>query len=196
MPKVTQEHRDARRLQIAVAALRCFARSGIRGTTMADIIAESGLSAGAIYGHFASKEDIVRAAASEILENRIAEVSELAALSPLPAPGAVLGAILSGVRRDVGDPRILVQVWAEAMTDPVLHATASDTMLAFRALLAEYLTGWFVEHGVPDVEAPPRASRYAPLMISLIQGFIVQSAIIPDFDGDGYLEAIEGFVLA
>ena len=49
MPKVSQEHRDARRAQILRAAAACFERKGYQRTTMADIIRESGLSAGAIY---------------------------------------------------------------------------------------------------------------------------------------------------
>ena len=55
MPKVSEEYRTARRSEIARAALRCFARKGFDATSMADIIAESGLSAGAIYGHYKSK---------------------------------------------------------------------------------------------------------------------------------------------
>ena len=54
MPKVTDEYRIAKREEIADAALRAFRRKGFQGASMADIIAESGLSAGAIYGHFAS----------------------------------------------------------------------------------------------------------------------------------------------
>ena len=50
MPKVSEQHREARRDQIVDAALRCFSRKGFQRTSMADIIAESGLSAGAIYG--------------------------------------------------------------------------------------------------------------------------------------------------
>ena len=70
MPKVSQEHRDARRAQILRAAAACFERKGYQRTTMADIIRESGLSAGAIYVYFTGKQDIVRAVAEESLSNR------------------------------------------------------------------------------------------------------------------------------
>ena len=79
MPKVTEAHRQARRSEITDAALRCFAAKGFRGTSMADIIAASGLSAGAIYGHYASKEELFAAAARQVLSARTVELEDLRA---------------------------------------------------------------------------------------------------------------------
>lgn len=61
MPRVSQSYLDARRRQIMDAAITCFAREGFHRATMQDIVAETGLSAGAIYRYFWSKEDIVAA---------------------------------------------------------------------------------------------------------------------------------------
>ena len=44
--------------QILAAALACFARRGYFETRMDDIVRESGLSKGALYHHFASKEAV------------------------------------------------------------------------------------------------------------------------------------------
>ena len=74
MPKVTEAYRDARRDEIAAAALRCFAAKGFHRTSMADIIAESGLSAGAIYGHYESKEALLSTVAGRILSARGSEL--------------------------------------------------------------------------------------------------------------------------
>ena len=62
MPKVSQDHRDARREQILDAAVHCFVRKGVHATTMADICAAAKLSRGAVYGYFESKYEIIRAA--------------------------------------------------------------------------------------------------------------------------------------
>ena len=48
MPRVDDGYLEARRSQIMDAAITCFAREGFHRTTMQDIIAETGLSAGAI----------------------------------------------------------------------------------------------------------------------------------------------------
>jgi AcrR family transcriptional regulator len=59
MPKRDASYMDGQRKRIVVAAYRCFRRDGIHQSSMADICAEAKLSMGAIYGHFASKEEIL-----------------------------------------------------------------------------------------------------------------------------------------
>ncbi len=54
-PRTTHEERRA---HILDAALRCFVRTGYRGTTMDDIVKESRLSKGTIYWHFTNKQEI------------------------------------------------------------------------------------------------------------------------------------------
>src|SRR5207247_9916699 len=70
MPKVSDAYLEARRAEILDAAWRCLADKGYHQTTMQDVCEESGLSYGAIYRYFASKEDILIA-----IFERIAEVS-------------------------------------------------------------------------------------------------------------------------
>ncbi|WP_322796046.1 helix-turn-helix domain-containing protein [Tepidiforma sp.] len=60
MAKVTEAHLEARRRSILDAASRVFSEKGVAGATMAEIAREAGLSAGAIYRYFASKEDLAR----------------------------------------------------------------------------------------------------------------------------------------
>src|SRR5581483_11495215 len=65
MPKVSQQYRDARRDQILNAARRCFLRDGFHATSMQDLFKESGLSSGAFYRYFASKDDVIIAIAED-----------------------------------------------------------------------------------------------------------------------------------
>jgi AcrR family transcriptional regulator len=65
MPRRSQEYRDARRQHILDAAKRCFVRNGFHETSMQDLFAEADLSAGAVYGYFASKDDVILAIAEE-----------------------------------------------------------------------------------------------------------------------------------
>src|ERR1051326_2241759 len=65
MPKVTEEHADARRAQILEGALRCFARWGYDGATVPRLEREIGLSHGAIFNYYRSKLDLFIALARE-----------------------------------------------------------------------------------------------------------------------------------
>ena len=63
MARVTQEHIDARRRQILLAAMRMFGRKGLEpgAATIEDIAKEAGLSKGAIYGYYKNKDDLLEA---------------------------------------------------------------------------------------------------------------------------------------
>src|SRR3990170_8142214 len=61
MSRVPEAHVEARRNQIVDAAWACFARKGYHQTTMQDIATEAGISAGAIYRYYPSKEGVLKA---------------------------------------------------------------------------------------------------------------------------------------
>src|SRR5664279_5267815 len=126
MPKVSEQHRLDRQDEIIAAALTAFRRKGFQATSMAEIIAESGLSAGAIYGYFGSKSDIILAVATKVIGARIADLENLARLHPLPEPTKVIRILLDGLLGSLGPPAVLIQVWGEAATDPALRALCSD----------------------------------------------------------------------
>ena len=61
MPKLKAETQQARRRHILDAAKRCIARRGLHGTSMQDICRQAGVSPGALYVYFASKEALIAA---------------------------------------------------------------------------------------------------------------------------------------
>jgi AcrR family transcriptional regulator len=58
MPKISEERKTERREQILDGARRCFAENGYEGATVARLEKEIGLSRGAIFNYFPSKEDL------------------------------------------------------------------------------------------------------------------------------------------
>jgi AcrR family transcriptional regulator len=58
MPKISDERRAERLEQILEGARRCFAEHGYEGATVARLEREIGLSRGAIFNYFPSKEDL------------------------------------------------------------------------------------------------------------------------------------------
>jgi len=73
VPKVTQEHLDARRAQILDGARRAFAEHGYEGATVARLEEATGLSRGAIFHYFGNKQDLFVALAWE-LNTRLGDV--------------------------------------------------------------------------------------------------------------------------
>lgn len=190
MPKVSEQHRDARKHQISTAALHLFATKGFTGTSMTDIIEASGLSAGAIYGHYKSKDDLIRFAVSDLLDLRMESVYEGLRTHPLPAPGDVITMLLTGVKEEVGDLGILVQVWAQASLEVGMRGIADQVVQRFLELFTDYLREWYITTlGMSPEDAESSARRFAVLYVGILQGYVVQSAIRLDFDQEAYLAA-------
>ncbi|MFC4224917.1 TetR/AcrR family transcriptional regulator [Lysinibacter cavernae] len=191
MPKVSEEYKAERRAEIAAAALRCFARKGFQATSMAEIIAETGLSAGAIYGHYASKDDLVVDCARYFLGNRVNDLARLKDQRPLPQPGQVAAMFIAGFGEDLGDFGILVQVWGEAVSNPKVAELIGSVLTQTRTVYEDYLAEWFRAKGtLNEQECVAKGIAFAPVIVSLCQGYMVQGTVLPDFDGEAYLATL------
>jgi AcrR family transcriptional regulator len=188
MPKVTEQHRLERKDEIVDAALRAFRRKGFQATSMAEIIAESGLSAGAIYGYFAGKSEIVLAGATKIVGARVVDIDNLSRLDPMPEPAQLIRNLLDGLIDAVGQPAVLVQVWGEAATDPALLQLCVEIFANLSEAITAYLARWHhVQHGLSEGAARRIATDQAPLFLSAVQGFVVQDSLFTKFDREQYL---------
>ncbi len=67
MARYDQEHKDATRRRIIEAAGRRLKRDGIDGSGIATLMADAGLTNGAFYAHFTSKDDLVASVVQEEL---------------------------------------------------------------------------------------------------------------------------------
>jgi AcrR family transcriptional regulator len=81
---------DPKEAAILSAAFECFARYGLRRTSMADIAAGAGMSRPALYLHYAGKEDIFNALVRSHFER-----SEKAVGQVLADPGPAAQVLLS-----------------------------------------------------------------------------------------------------
>ena len=81
MPKLKPDTQRARRENILDAAERCFSRSGFHATSMQDICRGAGVSPGALYIYFRSKEDLIAGIAErnrQDFQSRFAQLAEAA----------------------------------------------------------------------------------------------------------------------
>lgn len=121
MPKVSAEYRAERRAHILAAARYCFVRDGFHATSMADIVEEAGVSSGAVYRYFPSKDAVIEAIAADNLDQVVAVIRQSveAGLNAEAAIGAVLD-FVTARHADDGFAAIALLVWSEAMRNPVL----------------------------------------------------------------------------
>jgi AcrR family transcriptional regulator len=88
--------KDATHERIVSVAARAIRRSGYDGTGVADIMKEAGLTHGAFYAHFASREAMLAEAASRACAESAAAAADVVAKEPAgTALAAMLGAYLS-----------------------------------------------------------------------------------------------------
>jgi TetR/AcrR family transcriptional repressor of nem operon len=98
MARYGKEHKLATRQRIIETAGRRLKRDGIDGSGVATLMADAGLTNGAFYAHFASKEDLVATAVSDQLRD---QRERLAAVAPGRAGiEQVVRAYLSPEHRD------------------------------------------------------------------------------------------------
>jgi AcrR family transcriptional regulator len=194
MPKVSEEHLDARRRQIVDAAVVCFARDGFHRATMQDICREAGLSAGAVYRYFSSKDDLVEAIADE----RHAREAEFAEGAREIGEGVeALHALGRAFFSSLADPderrrrRLGVQVWAEALLNPGIHKLVMRGIDLPLTVIPQ-LVREAQEKGELDRSLDPDA--LARVMLAMFQGFILQQAWDEHLDVASYLETAEAFV--
>ncbi|MDR0417120.1 MAG: TetR/AcrR family transcriptional regulator [Propionibacteriaceae bacterium] len=183
MPKVSPEHMQARRDQIARAAVEQFSLRGIHSTSMANIIEASGLSAGAIYRHFAGKDEIIAYVARATINGVFDGVRGLLDAEPLPSPAEVM--ILIAHRLDQTDVSFgnIVQVWGEAAANPTVHAIANEVYASAFDFLREYLAIWLTANqGLDLASVRDQAPAQARLMVSLVYAYILQRALIDGHD--------------
>jgi AcrR family transcriptional regulator len=190
VPRISPARASAQRERILDAALTCFAREGFHAATMQDIVAESGLSPGAIYGYFKGKTDVVMAIASErhAMERRRLEYALTAGDLETSLVRLVEGFVL-GLR----DPqekrwrRLAVQLWAESLSNPRLKREALGGVTQAIEMLAPMVGKAQREGRWPDHLNPESAAR---VMIAILQGVSLQLAWDDNIDIASFASAL------
>jgi AcrR family transcriptional regulator len=131
MPKISEERKAERREQILEGARRCFAEHGYEGATVVKLEREIGLSRGAIFNYFPSKEDLFL----ELAARDTKRVSEVFLDQGLEG---VLHAILDF---DPSWLSVYLELVRRARTDPAFRTRLEDRetefVLANRARVEE-----------------------------------------------------------
>ena len=191
MPRVSEQYTEARRQEILNAAFVCFARQGFHQTTMDDICREGGVSPGAVYRYFSSKEEIIEASCEGCYST---DMSEVEAALKLGDTQQVLNELARLTFADLTLPnshvRLAVQVlwWSEAMRSPeMLESLRAQSVDSWKSLLAGVIAR-AQEQGEVNSELDPEAA--ARVLLATWQGLVLQKALDPEVDVEGYVDAV------
>jgi AcrR family transcriptional regulator len=190
MPRVSQAHLTARRKQILDAARVCFARNGFHATSMQDVVTESGLSMGAVYRYFPSKDALVQAIAQGVVGIFVGRINQLIDAHPLPPLTTVMDDVLRLVETQAGPDgavRMAIQVWGEALRNPALLDLVGRVYPQVRAAFVK-LAGRARDEGQLPAWTDPE--QVGAVLFSLALGYLVQLVLVGGVTRPDYLAGV------
>ncbi len=186
MPKLDETTQRARREHILDAAEHCFAREGFHRTSMQDICREAGVSPGAFYLYFSSKEDLI---AGICEREKTALAQALASVAEAPDFMAALSQL--GQTYCLEEPReklrLHLEINAEAMRNPAIghNVRAIDDFVAksFERLLSDAKAKGRINPSADE-------ATIAQIISILGDGLYLRRALDPEFDGKACMPVI------
>jgi TetR/AcrR family transcriptional regulator, transcriptional repressor of aconitase len=178
MPRVSQQYKDDQRAEILAAARRCFVRNGFHQTSMQDVFAEAGKSAGAVYRYFPRKEDLIVGVAAQNLD----DVSEVLRTALTRGDGErglgdVMADLLEAVierHRDRQLAAMALMVWSEAQRNPAL----GQRLEAASASMTQDMAAFVRERQQAGAWSGAPADALAQVILSILPGFVLNLALL------------------
>ena len=173
--------REATRAKLLDTAAEMIAESGFRGVSLRAVAARAGLTKGAIYGIFDSKEALLLAVVQTKLPKRGAVFERgLSLTEQLKRYARVLAAAAPAIE---SASRLAMEFDAYLASNPEMRARARTEMEARHRQTAEELLA-----AVDPSELPMPADEFAVLLASLTGGLMYRRLIMPDVVTDAFME--------
>ena len=173
MPRISAERSQAQRLRLVEASVGVFADQGYDTTTVDAVCHACGLSKGAVYTYFASKENLFLAASEHVFEQRHRALTE------------------SWHREEP----------STAGVDSVLAAFADSLARTERSFLRLWVEGFLVAARMPALAELKKTyhHRFADLLIDLLQAAQRTGDLDPGLDAalaaDSLMSLADGLML-
>lgn len=168
-----------RRAEILRCALDLIGRNGVRGSTLADIADEVGLTKAGVLHYFGSKAELY----AEVLRLRDEMATEDGAID--------LDDFVGAIRRNAEVPglvHLFTALSAEAIDEGhEAHAFFVQRYADVRQLLGDAVTAAIDEGRLPPGTDPERTAR---LLVAAADGLQVQWLLEPSFDMAADIEAV------
>lgn len=177
--KNTQRREETRRAILNAAAL-CFAARGYAETGVAEICQRAGVSKGAFYYHFESKQAVFL----DLLEMWLADLKamlEIFAGGGINVPESLLqmSHLMQNVfQGDQSKSGIFLELWAQASRDETVRRASIDTYRRYLVIFTGLIKRGIREGTIAAVD--PTSAAQA--LLSMASGLFMQSLIDPRAD--------------
>lgn len=153
---------------------------GVQGMSIAQLVAESGTSAGAIYHHFANKNDVIVEVARQAIGWPLAAIAAYRDSPASPAELLEFSMDANATAPSIGE--LLIQLGAGAGTDDELGQQLRAEFAVLRDAVEETMLAWAEQNGV----ATERVRGYSQLLVGLSLGYATQRMLVDRFDEAAY----------
>jgi AcrR family transcriptional regulator len=179
LKKRTRPTRAQTRARLLQAASEVFAKDGYDRASLDDVAAAAGLTTGAVYSSFASKDELFYALMRERIDERLALVAAAVdRQTTLQDTTRDAGAGLVELIFSQADWHLLfIEFWARAVRDPSLRKEFARQRRAARELIARFLEQQAAQLGI---ELPAPADQLAVAVLALSNGIAIEQLADPD----------------
>lgn len=173
----TQFRGHETRAAILNAAAACFAGNGYAGTGVAEICERAGISKGALYYHFESKQAVFL----ELVNIQMADLEkalERTARSAVDIPESLLrfSHLIQGlIQSDYTRAGIFLEVWAQASRDQTVREASLTTFQRFEDIFTRLIQRG-IDEGTLEPIDPGAGAR---VILSIASGTFMRSLLDP-----------------
>jgi AcrR family transcriptional regulator len=164
--------------RILAGALECFSRNGYDATGVAELCAAAGISKGAFYHHFPSKQAVFQALLDQWLRGLDGPLRrEHVAGETVPHRLRDLAGLVQQVfEAAAGQLPMFLEFWRQAVKEPEVWAATMEPYRRFRAMFASLVAEGVAEGTLRPVD--PELGAH--VLVALGVGLVLQGVLDPN----------------
>lgn len=173
----TRPTRAETRVRLLQAAGEVFAKHGYDRASLDDVAAAAGLTKGAVYSSFASKDELFYALMREHIDERLALVSSAMSRESTIADATRAAGLGELISSQADWQLLFIEFWVRAVRDPDLREEFARQRRAARELIARFVELHAADLGF-ELQAP--ADQIAVAVLALTNGIAIEQLADPE----------------